>query len=118
MDKKKFCKIITELQAGNALQCKVAAAIRQFNNIVSSDFPEPYGMVISHEHLCQELFSEIMDDQYDDIGYFCNELDYGKLYEKGMVCDANGCDVDLSTSEKLYDFLVYQKNSRDKNESN
>jgi len=111
MDKERFCKIINELYEGDRLEKKIAAAVRQFNNIVGSDFPEPYGMVISHAFLCQELLSEIMHDKHDDIGYFCNELDYGRLYEKGMVVDRQGNDIDLSTAGNLYDFLVYQQNN-------
>lgn len=110
MDKERFCKIINELYEGDRLEKKIAAAVRQFNNIVGSDFPEPYGMVISHALLCQELLSEIMCDKHDDIGYFCNELDYGRSYEKGMIVDKQGNEIDLSTARNLYDFLMYQKN--------
>lgn len=39
-----------------------------------------------------------------DIEYFIYELEFGTKYEPGMVLDGNE-EVDLSTAEKLYDYL-------------
>ena len=118
MDKKTFCKVIEELCEGDRLQRKVASAVRQYNNIIHSDYPEPFGMVITHDFLVVDLLAEIMDDQMGDIEYFCYELDFGEKYEPGTVTDEHGNEIDLSTAEKLYDFLIYQQNMRRKNETN
>ena len=106
--KEKFCEIIRELEAGESLQNKVASAVRQYNNLVRSDYPEPFGMVICHEFLVIELLEEIMQDESETILYFCVELDYGKSYTPGCITE-NGEDIDISTPEKLYDYLEMEK---------
>lgn len=52
-----------------------------------------------------DLLEFAMDDQGDWISYWLWELEFGEKYKPGCVTD-NGVDVDLSTAEKLYDFLV------------
>ena len=49
-----------------------------------------------------------MNDQDDLIGYFIYELDYGRKYEAGMIQDENGMDIDISSSEKVYDYICKQ----------
>lgn len=114
MTKERFCEIIRELEAGAALQRKVATAIRQYNNLVHSDYPEPYGMIISHDYTVECLLAEIMEDINGDIDYFCNELDYGKKFNIGDLVDDHLGTPDISTPEKLYDFLVIQREYREK----
>jgi len=53
-----------------------------------------------------KLLRIIFNDEDDWIDYFCNELEYGKKWKAGMIQDNDGQDIDLSTSEKLYDFLT------------
>ena len=87
MTKERFCEIIRELEAAEALQRKVATAIRQYNNLIHSDYPEPYGMIVSHDYTVECLLAEIMEDINGDIDYFCNELDYGKKFNIGDLVD-------------------------------
>lgn len=47
-----------------------------------------------------------MRDQYDYIDYFIYELDYGRKYEAGVITDENGQDIDIHTSDLLYDFIT------------
>lgn len=105
MTKERFVEIMKELEAANALQQKVATAVRQYNNIVSRDYPEPYGLVVSHDFLVIGLLAEIMDDTAGDIEYFCCELEYGKKYVPGCVTERDGTIIDFSTAEKLYEYL-------------
>jgi hypothetical protein len=47
------------------------------------------------------------DDMVTDIlGRFCYELDFGKKWKKGCVLDRNGNDIELSSAEKVYDYLT------------
>ena len=110
MTKERFVKIIDELEAGENLQNKIASAVRQFNNLVRSDYPEQYGMVISHEFLVIELLEEIMGDAHHDIEFFCTELEFGKKYNPGDVVDEDGTELDFSSAEKLWEYLT-NKNS-------
>ncbi len=49
-------------------------------------------------------------DADDTISYFVFELDYGRKWKEGMITDSNGKDIDLSTSEKLYNYLLSKNN--------
>ena len=53
-------------------------------------------------NLLHEIFGE--KDNNEWISYFCFELDFGR--EHLEIKDMNGNDIDLSTPEKLYDFLM------------
>lgn len=109
MNKKQFCEIMEELHEGNRLQNKIAAAVRQYNNITNNNYPEPYGMVCTHEWIVQELLIEIMDDLKNGfIDWWCNEAEYGENYTPGDVV-INGKEIELRTAGQLYDFLVAQK---------
>ena len=109
MTKERFCEILGELQAGEDLQRKVAAAVRQYNNLIHSDYPEPYGLVISHEFRVIELLAEIMGDTVGDIENFCMELDFGRKYTPGCVTEVDGSELDFSSAEKVYDYLDARK---------
>lgn len=58
--------------------------------------------------LLHELFGEA--DSGDTISYFCFELDYGRKWKPGVITENDGIDIDISTPEKLYDYLVFQGN--------
>lgn len=45
-------------------------------------------------------------DTNDIISYFCFELDYGRKWKSGMISEKNGADIDISTPEKLYEYLI------------
>ena len=109
MTKEKFIQIISELEAAENLQNKIASAVRQYNNLIHSDYPEPYGMVISHEFLVIELLEEIMGDEHHDIEFFCMELEFGKKYNPGDIVDEDGTELDFSTAEKLWEYLESHK---------
>lgn len=64
------------------------------------------GLQISHEGTVVFLLRKLMDDLYENIDYFINELDFGRKYKPGMITDDDDEDIDLSTAEKLYDYLV------------
>ena len=54
------------------------------------------------------LAASMSNDKFnalDDIQYFIYELDNGKRWKPGDVT-VNNKDIDMSTAEKLYDYLV------------
>lgn len=48
-------------------------------------------------------------DKEETISYFCLDLDYGRKWKHGSFIDKNGKDIDLSTSEKLYNYLISEE---------
>ena len=48
----------------------------------------------------------MFEDSECAISYWCYELEYGIGYYPGCVTDENGNPIDISTPEKLYDYVV------------
>lgn len=111
MTKKMFCEIIASLRESKRMVNAIAEAIKRYNDVTGNWNPEQYGMVVSHDLTVMDLLKEIMEDQYDDIYYFCEELNFGDGYYPGAVTQ-DGEEIDLSTPEKLYSYLVEQKQKR------
>lgn len=63
------------------------------------------------EDLIVTLLEKLMDDPKDeeygisDISYFIYDLEWGSNWTPDSITDANGNSIDLSTVEKLYDYL-------------
>lgn len=53
-----------------------------------------------------ELLEEAFDDVGGWIGYFCWELDFGRAYDLGCATREDKSNIDLSSAEVLYDFLI------------
>ena len=87
-----------------------------FNNsaeAIRSDYMDVGALMICHEDLVVELLEKMFEDEYSYITYWLYELNYGRAYKAGCIKEANGKDIDISTAEKLYDFLI--KNMKEKN---
>lgn len=52
------------------------------------------------------LLEHIFRDKDEWISYWVYEKDFGLDWEEGCAIEADGTDIDLSTTEKLYDFLI------------
>ena len=46
------------------------------------------------------------DYENDSLGYFIYELDFLRKYKTGSITDAHDNPIDLSTWDKIYDFLL------------
>lgn len=79
----------------------------KINEVFTDEFEDsifyPYAR---YESALVKLLSSVMHDKFDDIGYFIYELDFGQKYEDGCIQEKDGTLIDLSTAEKLYDYLV------------
>lgn len=65
------------------------------------------------------LFSAIeklLENEFKDIGgwigYFIYDLDFGKDWVEDSCIENDGTIIDISTSEKLYDFLIGNINEK------
>ena len=60
-----------------------------------------------YESLVIEILENAMEDNENDwIGYWVLELDFGERYQEDCVTEADGAPIDISTADKLYDFLI------------
>lgn len=102
--KERFIQIINRLENYNKLQEKINSLFDECIDNKENDFCNAGSICIGHESVVVELLENMFDT--DMISYFIYELDYGKKYKAGCVLDENMNEIDLSTPEKLYDYLV------------
>lgn len=105
--KKEFVKIIDRLREVNDFVDETNERAKKLNDAIISDFYNVMSLSISHESIVVELLANLFDD-YDTISWWLYELDYGRKYKKGCIQDSNGKNINLSTAEKLYDYLVME----------
>lgn len=103
--KEQFVKIINRLKAANDLQNKIQDLMYEADDNIDRDFMNAASLMINHESIVVDLLQVIMNDKDDDIPYFIYEIDYGRDYTPGCYT-LYGENVDISTAEKLYDYLV------------
>lgn len=106
--KKQFVKIINKLKKVNDFVNKTNDEARELDDAIMSDFYNTMSLSISHENIVVELLENMFNDT-DLIGWWLYERDYGR--EEGTVIWEDDKEIDLSTAEKLYDYLI--KNMED-----
>ena len=102
--KQEFVNIINRLRSYNELQDKIDNLFKDNIENRERDFINAGSICIGHESVVVYLLEKIFDT--DMISYFIYELDYGEKYKAGCVLDENMNEIDLSTAEKMYDYLV------------
>ena len=101
MDKEKFVKIIESIKKVNKFQDELY------------DLHYKYGLNAPDINTLQDELIDVLQMYFDnggDIEYFIYDMEFGKKYEPGMVTEADGTEIDYSTPEKLYDYLMKHKN--------
>ena len=104
ISKEKFVEIINRLKKYNELQNDINELFNESIDNKEMDFMNAGSICIGHESVVVYLLEKMFDT--DMISYFIYELDYGKKYKAGCVLDKNMNEIDLSTAEKMYDYLV------------
>lgn len=102
--KKEFVEIIERLKNYNDLQDKIDDLFKSNIDNKEMDFMNAGSICIGHESVVVELLENMFNT--DMISYWIYELDYGKEYKDGYVQDGEGNNIDISTAEKLYDYLI------------
>ena len=105
ISKEKFVDIINKLQKVDNFVNETNEKARQLNYSVISDFFNASSLSISHETIVVELLENIFEE-WNVLSWWIYELDYGRKYKNGCISDKNGNIIDLSTAEKLYDYLI------------
>mgnify|MGYP005783088225 FL=1 len=104
ISKEKFVEIINRLKSYNELQNKINDLFKENIDNKEMDFMNAGSICVGHESVVVYLLENMFDT--DMISHWIYELDYGEKYRAGYVLDENGNEIDLSTAEKLYDFLI------------
>lgn len=82
-----------------------------FNDVLKRLDPEFGGGYINSKAIdtLVNLLKVLVDDEYDNIGYYIWELDFGKKYEDGMITSADGEILKMSNAGELYDFIQSER---------
>lgn len=108
ISKKQFVGYIEKLKELSVVEENINKAFRGLDtdfNLIS------FG---NYTSLITKILHDVFDDQYDNLGYFLYELDYGKKWKKGKVSYKNGEDIPMGTAEDLYDYMVKEMKSKEK----
>lgn len=108
INKEKFCEIIEELRDINEIQEKIGDLFRNSKNEMLREFGTPDAMIIANENIIVDLLKDSfgLKDNDETLEWWIWEMNYGKDVTAEDVIDENGKFIDITTPEKLYDYLV------------
>ena len=106
ISKKEFVEIIERLKNTDDTVNKVNKIFNSTIDSQISDFMNASSLMICHEDIAVKLLEKIFDDK-EILSWWLYECNYGRDFKIGCLED-NGVKVDLTTAEKLYDYLVKQ----------
>ena len=106
LTKEEFVEMMAKIQKAVDFD-RAVEELYWVNGYQSPEHPDLYWVLIK---VLDSMFyvDDYKNDAYfvSDIDYFCVELDFGRKYEPGCITYADGTEIDISTSEKLYDYLM------------
>ena len=105
ISKEKFVEIIERLRNYNDLQDKIDDLFKENIENRENDFCNAGSICIGHESVVVELLKDMFNVKDDLISWWLYECNYGRDFSLGDLED-NGVEIDLSTPEKLYDYLI------------
>ena len=106
ISKREFVDIINKLKEVNDFVETTNKNVKKLHDAIVSDFFNASSLMITHEGIVVKLLREIFSLQDDDtLTWWLYEKDYGRKFKIGDFT-IDGVDIDLTTIEKLYDYLV------------
>lgn len=114
--KEQFVKIINRLRDYNDLQDKIQDLFRDNIDNQEMDFMNAGSICVGHETIVVKLLENMFNERRT-LSWWIYELDYGRKYKEGCISEANGTIIDLSTPEKLYEYLIKEMEEKDYEEN-
>lgn len=105
ISKENFCEIINRLKSYNELQNQINNLFKEQIDNKEQDFCNAGSICIGHETVVINLLEAMFET--DLISWWIYEMDYGSTFSIGDIVEENGEEHDLTTTEKLYDYLIY-----------
>mgnify|MGYP001861119072 CR=1 FL=1 len=105
--KQEFVKIINRLRNYNDLQNKIQDLFNDNIDNQEMDFMNAGSICIGHESIVVKLLENMFNDK-DTISWWIYECNYGRDFSLGDL-EVDGVEIDLTTPEKLYDYLIEEK---------
>lgn len=105
ISKEEFTDIMNRLKQVNDFVDETNHKARELDDAIESDFFNVSSLSISHETIVVRLLKLMFNDYDDLISWWIYEKDYGRK-EEIKLWDGCSNEIDLSTPEKLYDYLI------------
>jgi hypothetical protein len=111
ISKKEFVEIIKKIMEVNDFVEETNDNAKKLHDAIVSDFFNASSLMISHENIVVKLLENMFLDIDSTISWWLYEKDYGRKFKIGDM-SVDGVDTDLTTPEKLYDYLIkeYEEN--------
>lgn len=103
--KQEFIEIMNDLKDVTDFVNKTNNEARKLKDAITSDFFNAMSLSISHENIVLKLLENIFNDNII-ISYWLYDLDFGRKYREGCFSENDDTPIDISTAEKLYDYLI------------
>lgn len=103
LNKKEFINIINHLKEKKQFTNEIDNVTRKYNNGYSLELFEIADFVSFEDDLIKVLENMFNTDL---ISWWIYEMKYGKEFKIGNLVEQNGDKPDISTADKLYDYLV------------
>ena len=113
VNKNDFIEILNRLQNYTELQDKINNLFDGYIDNMEQDFCNAGSICIGHESIVVKLLENMFET--DLISWWIYELNYGKEYKPGCLTEDDK-EVDISTSDKLYDVLIKNLERKNRNE--
>ena len=108
--REEFVNILARMDRVTTVSNKIGELLKGSENDILFDTRNAADIMLAEQGILIELLERIMEDKYKMIDAFILEQDFGR-YEKYNKCvDPDGKEIDVSTAEKLYDYLVEEMN--------
>lgn len=110
ISKGQFVTIINKMKLVDDFVNEVNDKTRQLRETLDDsfiDFFDGNSLFVAHTDLVVKLLENMFNDN-DMISYWIYELNYGRDYKDGYISDCDGNNIDISTVEKLYDYLIQE----------
>ena len=113
VNKNDFIEILNRLQNYTELQDNINTVFDGYIDNKEQDFCNAGSICIGHESIVVKLLEDMFET--DLISWWIYELNYGKEYKPGCLTEDDK-EVDVSTSDKLYDVLIKNLERKNRNE--
>lgn len=106
ISKDEFLKIIDRLKKYDECQNRIQDLFNDIIDNIENDFCNAGSICIGHESVVVKLLEAMFET--DLISWWIYEMDYGDRIESTSLIDENEVAIDVTTPEKLYDYLVQE----------
>jgi hypothetical protein len=100
-----FEKCVAALEATDEFQMGIFKTVKEINHKYRTTYDVGSVMYPTCEDALLQLLEYECGDTEGNIAYFCYDLEYGRLWEPGMITDENGEDIKLATVDDLWELL-------------